>query len=338
LTRSVWLSSLVLLAVAVPVSGQPQDAAGTPATVGELLTQDAVRPIGGVESWQIDANYLSDNFNLVIRGVEPSLTWRIAENQKLNFKAGFTTLSGQPFFQPVTIYPVRLGWEGTVGSAQVQAGLTGYTYDRLRPDLGVDARLTVPLAPGLLVGASVERTPMKYAPSTLESPHLTNYTAFGPNLFWQITPTTRLTSLVSLLNVNDGNAGSLSFSKISQQLGAFSLGATLVTTSYARDSAPNYFTPQDFLIYTGEVGWQGDLAPGWNLRLQFNLGEQRIRGEWSNAYYYEAQLTTQLAKNISAFINYSFGEFQQVTYFRELTGTNQLYGRSQVLTQLRFTY
>ncbi|MFQ3678985.1 MAG: hypothetical protein SNJ60_00525 [Pseudanabaenaceae cyanobacterium] len=80
------------------------------------------------------------------------------------------------------------------------------------------------------------------------------------------------------------------------------------------------------------------LKPSFTLCLQFNLGEQRIRGEWSNTHYYEAQLNTQLAQNISAFINYSFGEFQQVAYFWELTGTNQLYGRSQGLAQLRFTY
>ncbi|NJK59021.1 MAG: hypothetical protein HC918_00330 [Oscillatoriales cyanobacterium SM2_1_8] len=286
----------------------------------------------------MDSSYLSDNFNLVITSLEPSFTWQVADRQKLSLKTGFTTLSGQSFFQPVTLYPLRLGWEGVVGPATVQAGITGYTYDRLRPDVGADARITLPLAPGLVVGGSIERTPMKYAPSTLETPHLTNYTVFGPSLFWQVTPTTRLTSFLSFLNVNDGNAGSISFSKVLQQLGQFSLGATLVTTSYARDSAPNYFTPQDFLIYTGELGWQGDVAPGWNLRLQFNLGEQRIRGEWSNAYYYEAQITAQLAKNIRAFVNYSFGEFQQVTYFRQLTGTNQLYGRSQVLAQVQFTY
>jgi hypothetical protein len=44
------------------------------------LAQGAPKPIGGLESWQIDANYLSDNFNLVIRGVEPSLIVNLIKN------------------------------------------------------------------------------------------------------------------------------------------------------------------------------------------------------------------------------------------------------------------
>jgi len=291
-----------------------------------------------IDGVQLDSSYQSDNFNLKIFSLEPSVTFRLANGNKLSLKAGVINLRDQAFFRDVNIYPIRLGWEGNVDKFALKAGTTFYTYDRLRSDLGFDAGFNVALLPNLFFGGTIERTPMKYAPSTLEIPGITNYTAYGPSLFWAIDPDTSLFGFISFININDGNAGSISLTKLKRNLGQFFIAANVVTTSYAKDSAPFIFTPQDFFIYNGEVGWQGDLAQGINFKAQVNLGEQRLKGEWTNAFYYEMQLTAKISEAIDAFINYNFGKFDQTTYFRQAAGTSDLYSRSLITAQIRLRF
>jgi len=291
-----------------------------------------------LDSFVTDFSYQSDNFNLVISSVEPSVIFRLANGNKLSLKTGAVNLRDQPGFQAVTIYPVRVGWEGNIERANVKAGITLNTFSRLPSSVGFDAGVSIPVLPNLIVGASFERTPMKYAPSTLEIPGTTTYSAYGPNLLWLIDRDTSLFSFISFIDINDGNSGSISFTKLKRNFGQFSVAGNVVTTSYAKDSAPFIFTPQDFMIYNGELGWQGDLTDFLNLRAQVNLGEQRLRGEWTNALYYEFQLTAKLSPTADAFINYSFGKLSQISYFRAATGADDLYSRTLIVGQLRFRF
>lgn len=304
----------------------------------KLEVKPVTQPDIVIDGVQLDSSYQSDNFNLKIFSLEPSVTFRLANGNKLSLKAGVINLRDQAFFRDVNIYPIRLGWEGNVDKFALKAGTTFYTYDRLRSDLGFDAGFNVALLPNLFFGGTIERTPMKYAPSTLEIPGITNYTAYGPSLFWAIDPDTSLFGFISFININDGNAGSISLTKLKRNLGQFFIAANVVTTSYAKDSAPFIFTPQDFFIYNGEVGWQGDLAQGINFKAQVNLGEQRLKGEWTNAFYYEMQLTAKISEAIDAFINYNFGKFDQTTYFRQAAGTSDLYSRSLITAQIRLRF
>jgi hypothetical protein len=307
-------------------------------TKPEQMKPEQPKPDIVIDAVQLDSSYQADNFNLKIFSLEPSVTFRLANGNKLSLKAGIINLRDQAFFRDVNIYPVRLGWEGNVEQFALKAGTTFYTYDRLRPDIGFDAGFNVALLPNLFFGGTVERTPMKYAPSTLEVPGITNYTAYGPSLFWAIDRDTSLFGFISFINVNDGNAGSISLTKLKRNLGQFFVAANVVTTSYAKDSAPFIFTPQDFFIYNGEIGWQGDLATGVNFKAQVNLGEQRLRGEWTNAFYYEMQLTAKISEAIDAFVNYNFGKFDQTTYFRQLAGTGELYSRYLITAQIRMRF
>jgi hypothetical protein len=314
----------------------------TPNTKPQIISQQPAIAPAKPQEWSLDGtqtdfSYQHDNFGLTIYSVEPSVSFRYDENHKFNLKAGFINLNGQQGFQPVTIYPVRLGWEGRANQVAIKAGATLYTFDRLAPAFGFDANITYPLLSNLYVGASLERTPMKFAPSTLEIPGITTYTAYGPNIYWQIDPDSSLFSFLSVLNLNDGNRGLISYSKLKRSFGQFSIAANLVTTSYDRDASPNYFAPSDYLIYNGEIGWQGDLTDFLNLRAQINLGQQRLRGEYTRALYYEAQLTAKLSPTADAFVNYSFGDLDQITYFRP-TGQNSLYSRYLITGQLKFRF
>ncbi|NJL10514.1 MAG: hypothetical protein HC908_11025 [Calothrix sp. SM1_7_51] len=251
-------------------------------------------------------------------------------------------LSGQPGFKPVAIYPVRLGYEGYFPQFILQAGVTANTFDRLPSAVGADASLSIPVKPGLFIGGRIERTPMKYAPSVLETPEKTTFTSYGPNLYWQVDSKTTLTSFFNFIQYNDGNRSQLSYSKLKRDIGAgFSVAANLVTSSFERDASltSGYFSPPDFLIYNGEIGWQGDITKNINFRVQFNLGEQRLQGEYSTAFYTEAQLTAKVSQNLDGFLKFSYGELDQVTYYRQrgLTGNN-LYNLSVLTGQIRYTF
>ncbi len=310
----------------------------TPSLISETPPVESAKPQEWtIDSTQTDFSYQHDNFGLTIYSVEPSVSFRYDANNKFNLKSGFINLNGQTGFKPVTIYPIRLGWEGRAGQAAIKTGATVYTFDRLAPAFGFDASVNIPILPNLNLGASIERTPMKFAPSTLEIPSITTYTAYGPNIYWQIDQDSSLFSFLSILNLNDSNRGFISYSKLKRNFGQFSIAANLVTTSYDRDAAPNYFAPSDYLIYNGEIGWQGDLNDFLNLRAQINLGEQRLRGEYTRALYYETQLTAKLSSKIDAFINYSFGDLDQISYFRA-TGQNSLYSRYLITGQLKFRF
>ena len=206
---------------------------------------------------------------------------------------------------------------------------------------GFDAGLTVPVLPNMFIGATVERTPMKYAPSVLETPEKTTFTSYGPNLYWQIDSKTTLTSFFNFLQYNDGNRSQLSYTKLKRSLGNFSVAANLVTSSFERDASftSGYYSPADFLLYNGEIGWQGDITKELNFRVQFNLGEQRSQGEFSNALYTEAQLTAKVNPKLNAFIKYSYGELDQITYYRNM-GVNQdnLYNQSLLTGQVQYTF
>jgi len=319
-----------------PAKTTPPPEANTPVNstppVSSGLTIDKV---------QTDFSYQSDNYNLEIYSVEPSIQFRLGNNQKINLKSGFTTLSGQPRVKSVTIYPVRLGWEGYFPKFSLRAGTTLNNFNRLPSALGFDAGLTVPVLPNMFIGATVERTPMKYAPSVLETPEKTTFTSYGPNLYWQIDSKTTLTSFFNFLQYNDGNRSQLSYTKLKRSLGNFSVAANLVTSSFERDASftSGYYSPADFLLYNGEIGWQGDITKELNFRVQFNLGEQRSQGEFSNALYTEAQLTAKVNPKLNAFIKYSYGELDQITYYRNI-GVNQdnLYNQSLLTGQVQYTF
>lgn len=294
------------------------------------------------DSLQNDFSFQSDNYGLHIYGFEPTMRFRLRNGNRISFKTGFTRLDNQTGFKAVTIYPFRLGWEGNITDrVTLRTGATAYVFDRLPTAMGADAGLTIRVAPNLLIGATVERTPMKYAPSVLERPQKTTFTSYGPNIYWQINRYTSLASFFNFLEFNDGNTAQLSYTKLKRDIGQFSVAANLVTDSFARDASltSGYFSPPDYLIYNAEVGWQGNLTKYLNLRLQFNYGQQRLQGEFSKALYYEAQLTANLGPDVDAFIKYSYGELDQITYFRQRGATNNsLYNQTLVTGQLRFRF
>lgn len=79
-----------------------------------------------------------------------------------------------------------------------------------------------------------------------------------------------------------------------------------------RESQPNiYFSPRDFLVYTGELSWQGDIFNFLNCRVAINAGEQRLNSNFSPASSYQAKCTVKVSPSIEADFGYMFSNVRK---------------------------
>lgn len=301
------------------------------------------KPDYSLDNIQIDSSYKLSNYKIYLFELLSTAQYRLSNNNKLSFRVGYNSINsdrvtaGQP--EDATVIPVRLGWEGAFDNYRLnlQAGATYYNIDPYPDALGADAAINYAALPNLFLGFRAEHGPMRYAPSTLAQPEKTTNTQLGPNLYWQIDPRTSFASLYSVSYFNNANRAQLTFSKLKRDIGPFYVGGTLVTFSYDRETPDAFFSPPDYLIYTGEVGVQTNLNNFLNLRLQLNYGEQRYKGVFTEALYYEIQLTSQINKNVDGFIKYSYGDLQNSPVVNPFL-TGSFYREYYWVSQLRYKF
>jgi hypothetical protein len=131
-------------------------------------------------------------------------------------------------------------------------------------------------------------------------------------LYWQIDPKTYLFSLLRLGNYNDGNFEQQSFTRLERKVGEFFVAANLFNWSYTNDvqETSGYFSPPDFIVYTGEVGWEGPIFDFLRCRVTASLGQQRLNGNFDNANNYEGRCTTKISPTVDADFGYTFSNVQ----------------------------
>jgi hypothetical protein len=156
----------------------------------------------------------------------------------------------------------------------------------------------------------VEQGSYKFNAQTLEN-QITSW-RYGPQLSWQIDPKTSLFSSLRFGNYNDGNFEQQSFTRIERKFGEFFLAANLFNWSYQHDYAQEsgYFSPPDFLVYTGEVGWEGRISNFLRCRVAASLGQQRLNGEFDKANSYQGHCTTNISPNLDADLGYIYSNVQ----------------------------
>jgi hypothetical protein len=130
---------------------------------------------------------------------------------------------------------------------------------------------------------------------------------FGPNLYWQID---RKTSLFSSLRVglyNDGNSEIQSFSRLERKFGQFHAAANLFSWDVRKDmqAQSGYFSPPNFLVYNGEIGWEGKPFDFLRCRLTANLGGQRLKDVTTTGYSYQGLCTTKITPSIELDLGYT---------------------------------
>ncbi|MEH1855994.1 MAG: hypothetical protein V7L11_31010 [Nostoc sp.] len=320
-------------------SGKPDAVleSSPPKTSTEPRTPDAV-----LESIDTDYHYESDNFGQTNFFLEPTIQFRLSNGNKIFFRTGFNYF-GQRGVESITNFPLQVGWQGKIGQVTLQTAAGVDMFNRLPTAINLNAKVEAPISSpqvstsgqllsAVVLSGNLEQGPYKSNIRTLEN-QITAW-RLGPDLFWQIDRNTSLFSSLRLGDYNDGNSDVQSFSRLERKFGQFSLAANLFTWSFDRDleRTSGYFSPPDFLVYNGEVAWEGDIANFLRCRLAANLGRQRLKGEFDNANTYQTRCTVKLSPNIEADLGYSFSNVRN----QETGGSS--YGSDSLTGQLRVKF
>src|SRR5919202_101010 len=259
-----------------PPPPQPSAQPSPPPTATESVT-----PAIKLEGLTTDFRRDSDNFEQHHLFLEETAQFRLRNGNRLRFKTGFNSFE-QREFESVTNIPLHVEWEGKINQVTVAVGGGVDLFDRLPTALNFNARVEAPfgtkvspsgqLRSGVMVSADVEQGPYKFNAQTLDR-QITAW-RFGPSLYWQIDPNTSLYSSLHLGSYNDGNFEQQSFSRLEHKFGQFSVAANLFNWNYTRDveKTSGYFSPPDFLVYNGEVGWEGNVIENLRCRLAATVG------------------------------------------------------------------
>jgi hypothetical protein len=266
-----------------------------------------------LEGLQVDFRDDRDNFGQHNQFIEPTFRMRLPNGQIIRFKSGYNTFE-QRGFDTVTNIPLQAVWEGKVGPVTLQAGGGVDVFNRLPTALNLNFKADAPifvnqtpdgkLDSGLFLSGILEQGPYKFNAQTLEN-QITAW-RFGPNLYWQIDQNTSFFTLYRRGQYNDGNHEDQTFSRLERKFGQFFVAANLFTWSYEEDRSQKsgYFSPQDFLVYNGEVGWEGDITKFLRCRVFGNFGQQRLDGTFDNAYSYQGRCTAKISPNVEADFGY----------------------------------
>jgi len=301
-----------------------------------------VTPIAVLESINTDFRNDRDNYGLENLFIEPTAQFRLHNGNKITFKTGFDYFK-QRGVKSITNIPLQIGWVGKVDHLTLQTAVGIDLFDRQSAGINLNAKVEAPVLPpkvspsgkllsGVTLSANLEQGPYKSNARTLNN-QITAW-RFGPDLYWQIDRNSSLFSLLRLGNYNDGNSEVQSFSRLERKFGQFSLAANLFTWSYDRDleRKSGYFSPPDFLVYNGELGWEGDIFKFLRCRLSANLGQQRLKGKFDDANGYQTRCTVKLSPNLEGDIGYTFSNVRS----HETGGSG--YGGNSLAGQLRIKF
>ncbi|PSR16056.1 hypothetical protein C8255_19815, partial [filamentous cyanobacterium CCP3] len=276
-----------------PPSGAPDGAPGP-----------ADAPFWQIETLTVDVRDDFNNFAQSNRIFEPTVSGRLANGDRLSFSTGLNSFT-QPAVDQVLNVPLRVAWTRQMGdfTTTLGAGVDGFNRLPLAPN--VTATTAVPIGNSATLSLNLDYGAYKFNATSLQNQ--ISAWRYGPNLFWQIAPDTSLFSLLRLGHFSDGNWEQQSFSRLEQRLGGFTLAANLFNWRFSRDveTANGYFSPPDFLVTNAELAWRGRVAEALSCRVAANLGPQRLIGEWSLTYGYEALCTARF-NQVELDLGYAF--------------------------------
>jgi hypothetical protein len=289
--------------------------------IDEYKSVDPAVPSFNPVSVDLDFRHRVGSDNKVTRIFEPSAQFQLRQGGQ------FKLTTGANFFQQdgvdaIANYPLRFGWQNKVGEAKVSASVGVDFFDDLPAVPNFNAQIDMPFGAevnrlGQLSRLVVVSTAFDYGAYKFSAKSLrTGVTAaqIKPSIYWQITPSTNLYAHYQLGFFNDGNTEQQVFGRLQQKLGSeFFVAANLFSWSFAKDAETKsgYFSPSDFLTYTGEIGWEGKVV---NDRLQCRLstafGRQRNRGNYSGASTYNARCQVGLSPDLALELGYSLSNIR----------------------------
>ena len=286
-------------------------------------------PLAKLESITTDFRNDTDRNGLLNRIIEPTAQLKLRNGDRLRVTTGVNTFE-QPGVQSITNIPLKLGWEHKIGDATLKAGGGIDLFNRLpaAPSLNTGIELPIGLKKdetGKLMGGAIVSGLVDYGPYKANARTLQNQikvTHINPSVYWQIDRNTSLYAQYQLGLYNDGNTEHQVVSRLERKFGEFFVAANLFAWNYNFDAEQRsgYFSPQDFLTYNGEIGWEGSVFNALKCRVSANLGEQRLRSQMSNATNYQARCTVPISPNLEADVGYQINNSQNRTTSSTSTG------------------
>ncbi|MEM7594850.1 MAG: hypothetical protein AAF383_25700 [Cyanobacteria bacterium P01_A01_bin.83] len=232
------------------------------------------------------------------------------------FETGIN-LFKQDDIETVNNIPLYLSWQTAIGKTDLT--LTGGVdlFDHLAAVPRFSLKASRPLfssvtVDGKLKSLLVLSTQAQYQAYKFNAESLANEIdvwRFTPSIYWQIIPNLSLFTLGQYGTFNDGNQELQSFSRLEKKLGSFSVAANLFTWNFESDfsETSGYFSPTDFLVYNGELGWQGKMFDETlDCKLSAAFGKQTLEGTTDNAWMYKALCGAQLLDNVELDLGYTY--------------------------------
>lgn len=286
-------------------------------------------PFAVLEELQPNIRNDWNNSDQVNRTIESTAIFRLNNGDRVLFTTGYDSYE-QSGVKTVTNIPLGINWETKINSLKISPGV-GVDLSSGSTTPNFNLKVDYPLMTGLTVSADLQQGAYKFNAKTLEN----QISAFryGPSIFWQIDKDTSLFSSLKLGNYSDNNQEQQSFSRIERKLGEFSVAGNLFTWYYKNPTDQGYFTPPDFLVYTGEVAWEGSvIRDTLRCRLSASLGGQHVNAQNSDAGGYQTKCTAKISPNIEADLGYSFSNVKSHD-----TGSNPANSQS-ILSQIRWKF
>jgi hypothetical protein len=296
----------------------------------------------GIKLETLTTNFQNESDgNRVNRIIEPQAQLRLPNGDRLQVKTGWNTFQ-QSGIDTVQNFPLQAAWVKPIGDNKLKLGGGIDVFNRLSIQPKLNAEIEVPMGieispqgqmnRGVVFKGLVDYGAYKFNAKTLEKG--INVVHVKPEVYWQIDPQTSFYSHYQLGLYNDNNVEHQTFSRLERKLGNFFVAANLFTWNYKadRELTNGYFSPKQFLTYTGELGWAGDVAKGLNCRLTAGLGQQSLNASSSNISQYNARCSAAIAPNVA--LDFGYG----VSNERKQNLSSSNYHNQSLTSQLRVTF
>ncbi|MEO0984708.1 MAG: hypothetical protein AAFY20_04065 [Cyanobacteria bacterium J06639_14] len=289
----------------LPEPSPPEPSPSEPAIPESSTEALPFVPVWEVDGLTIDFSDDFSNFGQGNRFMEPTVTGVLPNGDRLAFTTGLNTFT-QPDVNSVVNIPLRTAWTSEMGDFTTTLGGGVDFFNQSPTAINIDASTSVPLGDQATLSFFIEHGPYKFNATTLNN-QITAW-RYGPNLYWQISPSTSFFSLVRWGRYNDGNREQQSFSRLEVTFGDFSVAANVFNWRYREnaESASGYFSPADFLVLNGEIAWNGEFFDWLDCRLAASWGRQRLAGAWTSADSYNAQCTLPISDTLEVDLGYAF--------------------------------
>jgi hypothetical protein len=284
-------------------------------------------PFAVLEGIQPNIHNDWNNSGQVNRTIESTAIFRLNNGDRILFTTGYDTYE-QPGTRTVTNIPLGIDWETKINSLKVRPGV-GVDLSSGSTTPSFNLKVDYPVTTGLTVSADLQQGAYKFNAKTIENQ--ISALRYGPSIFWQIDKDTSLFSSLHLGSYSDSNQEQQSFSRIERKFGEFSVAGNLFTWNYKNLTDKGYFAPPDFLVYTGEIAWEGSVIRDvLNCRLSASLGGQNVNSTSSDAGGYQTKCTAKISPNLEADLGYSFSNVKSTVPITSNANSQSILGQVRV--------